>query len=208
MVLRLKKSRITNWWIACRDDKMNFFNILSSDHLIGDLVVMGYFDNTKELAHSTNSVSRITKNGIITSQGTFYPFEEAHPLYLKFLLKANTPNTVVASYWKVINFTNLTMVANLLTTDGLIKDVTFDFIPINESPVMFFGHSNDLNADVVISTFRRKGYCSTIRIPKDVKSDIYNTSIILKDDFIKLLKKVKRLYKQKSNKTYISVTLP
>lgn len=34
------------------------------------------------LTTSTNYVVRITKEDVITAQGSFYPFEEAHELYL------------------------------------------------------------------------------------------------------------------------------
>lgn len=208
MFLKLKKSRITDWWVADRNDKMNFFNILSEQYLNADLVVMGYLDKTTDLAHSTNSVLRITKKGVITAQGTFYPFEEAHPLYLNFLLKANKDNTIIASYWKILDYKNNTMIADILTKDGLKKEVTFDFIPNEKSPIMFFGHSNKLSADVVISTFRRKDYCIIIDIPDEVIADIYNTSIVIfQDDFIKIVDEVKKLFSKKFNNSYISVYL-
>lgn len=207
MVLELKKSRITDWWIAKRNDKMNFFNILSSKRLNGDFVVMGHLDNTLELAHSTNSVMRITEKGVITAQGTFYPFEEAHPLYLKFLLKANKDNTIVASSWKMLDAKSNTMIADIITAEGIKKEVTFDFIPDKNSTIVFSGHSNQLSSDVVLSTFRRKGYCAIIGIPKSVISDIYTSSIIFIDDFMKIVKEVKQLFSKKINEPYISVDL-
>lgn len=207
MVLKLKKSRITDWWITTRNDPMNFFNIFSSDHFSGDFVVVSYLDNTKELATSTNSVIRITKEGVITAQGSFYPFKEAHPLYLKFLLKANKNNTIIASYWdfEILDETSFTMIADILTPDGIKKEVSFDFIPDKNSTLMFSGHSNELSADVVLCTFRRKGYCSIIGIPDVVIYDVYNSSIIFEDDHIKLLKEINQLFNKKFNDDYISV---
>lgn len=206
MFLSLKKSRITDWWVAPKNDKMNFFNILSSKTLNGDFIVMGYLDKTTELAHSTNSVVRITSKGVITSKGTFYPFEEAHPLYLRFLLKANTENTIIASYWKILDFKSNTMIADILTKEGLIKDVTFDFIKDEESTVIFSGYSNKLSSNIVVSTFRRKDYCSILGLPNEVISDVYNTSIcIFEDNFTETVNNVKNLFYKKFKKSYISV---
>ena len=136
MVLKLKKSRITDWWVAEKNDRMNFINILSGQPLKGDLVVVGYLDNTKNLARSTNSVVRITEKGVITAQGTFYPFEEAHPLYLNFLLKANEENTIIASYWKILDEKSHTMIADIITivleqlNDIFTKKFNNDYISV------------------------------------------------------------------------------
>lgn len=208
MILSLKKSRISTWWVATRDDKMNFFNIFSSKHFVADLVVVGYLDNTTELATSTNSIVRVTDDGIITAQGTFYPFEEAHPLYLKFLLRANSPNTVIASYWKIIDQKFHTMIADIVTSAWTQEGITFDFIPDKKSIVMFSGYSHNLSSKVVLSTFRRKGYCSIIGIPNSVISDIAISAIISQDVFIKLVEKVKLLFAEKFEGSYIFVDLP
>ena len=207
MVLNLKKSRITDWWVTTRRDPMNFFNIFSKDHFTDDFVVVGYLDNTKTLATSTNSVIRITKEGVITSQGTFYPYEEAHPLYLKFLLKANQDNTVIASFWKVLDEKSNMMIADITTTEGTKEKVTFDFIPKSKSKIMFYGYSNQLSANVVLCTFRKGNYCTKIGIPDTVISDIHYSSIILVDEHIKILEKIEHLFKEKFNDNYISVDL-
>lgn len=206
MVITLKKSRITDWWVTTRNDPMNFFNIFSSNHFHGDFVVVGYLDNTKELAHSTNSIIRITDEGVITSKGSFYPFKEAHPLYLKFLLKANKDNTIIASYWnfEVLDQISFTMIANISTPEGIKKDVTFDFIPDKNSTLMFSGHSNKLSSDIVLCTFRRKGYCSILGIPDAVKYDVYNSSFILLDELNSILTKLQQLFNQKFGNSYIS----
>lgn len=189
MVITLKKSRITDWWVTTRNDPMNFFNIFSTNHFQGDFVVVGYLDNTKELAHSTNSIIRITDEGVITSKGSFYPFKEAHPLYLKFLLKANSDNT---------------MIADLITNEGTKKDVVFDFIPNKKSNLMFLGHSKHLCSYIVLCTFRRKGYCSILGIPDAVKSDVSNSSIILLDELTSILTKLNQLFIKKFGNSYIS----
>lgn len=206
MVLSLKKSRITDWWITTRNDPMNFFNIFSSDHFTGDFVVVGYLDHTTTLATSTNSIVRITEKGVITSKGTFYPFEEAHPLYLKFLLKANEDNTIIASYWEyeILDKNSFSMIADITTSEGTKEKVSFDFIPDNNSTLIFSGHSNQLSSNIVICTFRRRGYCSKIDIPKEVICDIYNSSIIFKDDFIEILGQLKHLFNEKFKNSYIS----
>lgn len=207
MVLNLKKSRITDWWVTTRRDPMNFFNIFSNDHFTGDFVVVGYLDNTKTLATSTNSVIRVTKEGVITAQGSFYPFKEAHPLYLNFLLKANQDNTVIATFWKILDEKSNTMIADITTTESTKERVTFDFVKSNKSNIMFYGYSKQLSANVVICTFRRDGYCTKISIPDVVESDVYNSSIILEDELINLLELIKNLFTKKFSDSYILFNL-
>ena len=64
-----------------------------------NLYVVGYFKETTELYISTNFVVKITHKGIFTAKGTFYPFEDAHDLYLSFLIEVNKPNTIFAYNW-------------------------------------------------------------------------------------------------------------
>lgn len=207
MSLKLKKSRISNWWIAHENDKMNFFNIFSQKHFNSDFVVMGYLDKNTNLARSTNLVMRVTKEGVITAQGTFYPFEEAHPLYLKFLLQANKPNTIIASHWEILDEKSHTMIANIETSDGIKNNITFDFIPDKKTKVMFSGYSHKLSANVVLSSFRRRGYCVILSIPETVLSDIATSSIILQDDLMKRVRKVEKLFEEKFGISDISVDL-
>lgn len=120
MESKLKKSLIKNWWVAPTKAKMEFVNILNKQSISNqdDLVVMGYLHNKKDvLASSTNKVVKVIKEGVITGQGTFYPFTEAHNLYLHFLLLVNNPNVVIANRWEMLN--NNQMIANLVYNIGV-----------------------------------------------------------------------------------------
>lgn len=101
MFSKFKKSQITDWWVAESNLKMAFVNILSGEQPLSEnLLVVGYLDREKEeLATSTNRVVKVTKDGVITAKGTFYPFEEAHDLYLHFLIEANKEDTLIAFNW-------------------------------------------------------------------------------------------------------------
>lgn len=104
MYSKLKKSQITDWWVAKSNLKMAFVNILSGEPLSENLLVVGYLDRDKEeLATSTNRVVKVTKDGVITEKGTFYPFEEAHELYLSFLIEVQQEDVLIATNWKYAN---------------------------------------------------------------------------------------------------------
>ena len=189
MYLRLKKSKITDWWIAKPKSKMAFINILSSENLSQDLLVVGYLDKGKqELATSTNLVKKITEKGVITEKGTFYPFKEAHPLYLQFLIEANKENTLIATDWEYTGKFNSRIIADIVRKDGIEKGVTFDFTPIEKGKVMLNGYSKDLSSNIVLTTFAKRNVCITLRIPDSVKSDIYRSSF---EDEKETMKKVK-----------------
>lgn len=178
MYLRLKKSKITDWWVAKPKSKMAFINILSSENLSQDLLVVGYLDKGKqELATSTNLVKKITEKGVITEKGTFYPFKEAHPLYLQFLIEANKENTLIATDWDYASkISKHKIIADIVRKDGIEKGVTFDFTPIEKGKVMLNGYSKDLSSNIVLTTFAKRNVCITLRIPDSVKSDIYRSS--------------------------------
>ena len=158
MHLKLKKSRLTHWWVAASNDKMNFCNIFSEEERSkGNLKVIGYLDNNpKDIASSTNHVVMITKDGVITAQGSFYPFEEAHELYLRFLIVANEKEVITARKWKVSDDEKGLMVADI-TRNGIVeKNVEFDFIPDKGMNVTFSGKSEKLDSKVVFATFSRR----------------------------------------------------
>ncbi len=207
MVLRLKQSQIVNWWIAERNDQMNFFNILSGKSLSTDMVVTGYLNYSSNLVHSTNSVVRITKRGVITAKGTFYPFKDAHPLYLKFLLEVNRVNTISASHWKILDEASHKIVANIMTKEGMKENAVFDFDSYSDLnvEVMFSGYSTSLSSNVVLSTFSRKeNYSLTTK--ETVASDIYASSFISNEEHTKLLERFQRLFLRKIGRSRISVT--
>jgi len=196
MYLKLKKPQITHWWVAQSSLKMAFVNILSGEPLSEDLLVVGYLDIEKEeLATSTNRVVKITKNGVITAKGTFYPFEEAHKLYLSFLIEINKENTLVATNWDYAqkSCTNK-IIADIIRDGSVEKGVTFDFTPSSRYNVMFSGYSMDLSANIVLTTFAKRNVCIKIAIPETVKSDIYHSSFGAKEETTEKVRLVKEIY--------------
>lgn len=208
MHLELKKSKITDWWVAEENDKMVFVNILSGEPLRSNLKVIGYLDKSQEVvATSTNYVVMITQEGVITSQGSFYPFLEAHELYLQFLIYANKENTLIGYHWDFAdNASKERIVADIIDKGTIRKDVTFDFIP-NEKDVMLSGYSNDLAENVILATFSRRNVgCLIIQgIADFVKADIYNSSVALLEESQERVKEVKKIFSNKVKGKSVSV---
>lgn len=187
MYLRLKKSKITHWWVAKPKSKMAFINILSRENLNEDLLVVGYLDiDKRELATSSNRVVKVNKKGVITEKGSFYPFEQAHQLYLQFLIEANKENTLIATDWDYASkISKHKIIADIVRKDGIEKGVTFDFTPIEKGNVMLNGYSKDLSSYIVLTTFTKRNVCITFKIPDSVKSDIYSSSFALEEETMK-----------------------
>lgn len=144
-------------------------NICDKEQLTDDLVVVGFMkDSYLELARSTNHVVKVTEKGVITAKGSFYPFEEAHALYINFLNNANTTNVVIAFNWKLNRHT---ITADIIRDGKVTTDVTFDFDPyhVNMNDI---GYSDKLKSDVVLSPFSRRGVCMKLGIPDDVEYDM------------------------------------
>lgn len=210
MYLELKKSKITDWWIAKSNHKMAFVNILSGESFDGNLYVVGYLDKDKQqVARSTNYVIRITQEGVITAQGSFYPFEEAHELYLQFLIYANRENTLIARDWDFADKSSKEKIIADIIDKGTIREgVTFDFIP-KERNVMLSGYSNDLSAEIVLTTFARRNVgCLIIAgIADFVKADIYNSSFAILEESQERVNAVKKIFSDNVNGKCISVKL-
>lgn len=208
MYQELKKSQITDWWIAPENSVMRFANILSGENLImGNFLVVGYLDKrNKQLATSTNRVVRITDKGVMTAQGTFYPFEEAHELYLQFLIKANEPNTLIAFEWEYVKKLNKRkLIADIAENENVRKGVEFDFISDGVTSAMLSGYSNILSANVVLATFNKRNVCIRLAIPDSVEYDIYYSSFAVREESMERLEKVKELFSKNVKKTYIYV---
>lgn len=208
MYLELKKSKLTDWWVAEENDKMNFVNILSGKALRCNLKVVGYLDKSQKLeATSTNYIVMVTQEGVITAQGSFYPFEEAHPLYLQFLIYANKENTLIGYHWDFVDEESKEKIVADIIDEGTIReDVIFDFVP-SESEVMLSGYSKELSRNVVLATFSRRNVgCLIIHgIADFVKADIYNSSFTLLEELQERVKEVKEIFKDKVKEKYISV---
>lgn len=196
MYLKLKKSQITDWWVAESNLKMAFVNILSEKPLSENLLVVGYLDKEKrELATSTNRVVKVTKQGVITEKGTLYPFEEAHELYLHFLIEVRKENTLIATNWEYAREScKNTIIADINRNGNIEKGVTFDFIPSKKYNVMFVGHSDDLSADIVLTTFAKRNVCIKIGIPDAVKSDIYRSSFATEEETMEKVRLIQSFF--------------
>lgn len=198
MESKLKKSLIKNWWVAPTKAKMEFVNILNKQSISNqdDLVVMGYLHNKKDvLASSTNKVVKVIKEGVITGQGTLYPFTEAHNLYLHFLLLVNNPNVVIANRWEILN--NNQMIANLVYNIGVEvvqKDVVFSFKPNMETSVLLSGYSESLKSKVVLSPFNVRHQCLLLGVRDDVLNNIWKGSFATKDETTQKVKSIQRTF--------------
>ena len=202
MHLELKKSRLTHWWVGEMGNIMAFYNILSGHELPKEqLKVVGYYDNGEEITPSTNYVVLITRDGVITAQGSFYPFEEAHELYLQFLIKANKKNTVIARRWQIVDEKKGLILADIIRNGKLEEEVEFDFTPDKKRNVMFFGTSKKLDAKVVLATFsRRDAGCLILAGVIDiVKADIKKSSFASGEMSQKRVKKVKKILNEVTN---------
>lgn len=173
----LKKSKITAWWVAKKDNIFSFINVCSKEELTDNLVVVGYMKDSidniyPDLATSSNYVVEVTKRGVITAKGSFYPFEEAHALYIIFLglLNEQEGNVVVASHWELLSKNR--MKADIVKNGEVCKDVTFDFDSEYEN-ITISGFSEELNANIIISPFsRRELFCAALHIPYTIKDTI------------------------------------
>lgn len=197
MEMKLKKSLIKNWWVAPAKEKMQFVNILNNvNNIEPDLVVMGYLHNEKDnLASSTNRVVKIIKEGVVTGQGTFYPFEEAHELYLKFLIEANEKNTVIANRWELIDEKH--MVANLIWQIGIetIQNAaTFDFKSTSNGKILLTGQSKELKSNIVLSPFNVRNQCLLLCVKDSVLKDIWEGSFATSEETKQKVKKIQQMF--------------
>ena len=207
---KLKESKIGSWWIAPRSHELRFINILSEEDLKGDLIVVGYMKgrrHTRELWTSSNRVLKITEDGVITAQGSFYPFEEAHPIYLRFLVQANKPSTKFAYQWGHVNKSdNKQIIANVVMANGkTCQNITFDIIPDKRSPVLVSGYSEKLGGNVVFASFDKRGFCIRIGISEDMKEEIYCTSLVMPKELSARAQQVREIFKSKMEEECIYV---
>ncbi len=192
------KSGITHWWVADSEAKLAFANILSEKKLNQNTLVIGYLDRDRdEFTTSNNYVVKVTKKGVITENGSFFPFEEAHELYLEFLIEANKDNTVIATNWAYANeMHDSRITADIIGNDGVKNNVTFDFTPNENQKVMLAGYSRELSSNVVITTFNKKN--ATLKnVTRTMASEIYNSSIAFKEETNEKVKEVQRIFKKR-----------
>lgn len=169
-------------------------------------IVVGYLDKgKKQLATSINPVVKIMKEGVITAQGTFYPFEEAHELYLQFLIEVSKENTLIAKNWEFVSFKiereygPKTIIADIIKNGNIEKGVTFDVTPNGVTDVMLSGYSKKLSANVVLTTFAKRNVCIILDIPQSVEDDIYNSSFAVKEETMEKVRLVRNIFIGKLN---------
>ena len=196
MLTGLKKSKIKDWWVAKSNNKMAFVNILEGGQLSDDLLIVGYLDKeNEELATSTNRVAKVSKKGVITAKGTFYPFEEAHDLYLHFLIKAQKGNAIIAKNWDYAVKGAKTHIIADIEQNGVVENgVVFDFTPMRNYNVMFAGFSYSLKSNVLLTTFDKRGVCILLKIPDSVRSDILKSSIATEEETAEKVTKVREIF--------------
>ena len=135
---------------------------------------------------------------MITEKGTFYPFEEAHDLYLHFLIEVNKENTLVATNWEYAKkLCKYTVTADVIRNGEIERGVTFDFIPSKKYNVMFAGYSTELSSNIILTTFARRNVCITLAIPKTVKSDIYRSSLAFEEETIEKVSLVQNIFAER-----------
>lgn len=192
MYFTLKESKMTAWWVAKKNDLMAFYNICANEELPNDLVVVGTMKDSYpalDLAESSNNVVSVSEHGVITAKGSFYPLEEAHALYINFLVGANTTNVVKAFNWELRKGR---MTADIIKDGQMKKGITFDFDPYHSNR-NDIGYSDELKSDVVVSLFSRRGVCIKLAIPFEVKCEMRNNAEFAdeseKTEYINLVRK-------------------
>jgi hypothetical protein len=195
-----KKSKLTAWWVARKGDIFTFVDICSMGKIPDDLVVVGYLKDSitrrcyyPELATSSNYVVKVTKKGVITSKGSFYPFRQAHALYMVFLKLVNEHNNniAIATHWRIVNGR---MNADIIKNGKTIKDVTFDFESTYKDNVVVSGFSEELDSDVIVCTFARRDVCATLHVPHQIKDDIKeNADFVYERERIEYIDAIRKL---------------
>lgn len=184
MNTKRKDLPIYSWWVTNTDSKMEFADITIGKVVPNQFYIVGYRRDkysilAPKVIRSSDSIIKVKKNGVIAKSGTFYPFDEAHLLYLKFLIDIREENIIVATNWK-FSKKDFSMTANISTRDLEIKvyDVTFDFIPDESIDILYKGYSEKLQSTIILSPFDKKDVETDVVTSKMIAADIYNTSFL------------------------------
>jgi len=110
-------------------------------------------------------------------------------LYVNFLVNANNDtNTIIAFNWE-LNKSKMT--ADIIRNGKIIKDATFDFDSYH-SNINDVGYSNDLESEVVVAPFSRRGVCMTLYIPLEAKSEmLYHAEFAFEREKTEYINRVK-----------------
>lgn len=198
MLLCRKKSFVLEWWIAKKDDKFKFINITDARNVTTDCIVIGR--NINPINHyitSVHHVEKVTKKGVYTASGRYYPFKNAHPLYLKFLCEIILKSSIIASRWERIDIEDNIYIADIEYPNGeIVKDVVFDF---KSDVTNFKGVSNVLGNTVVFNTFDRREFSGDGIIKDYFPCEISNFAFDLADEKPELVKGINKIFKRNKN---------
>ena len=195
-----KKSFIYNWWVGTKDEKTWFVDIFNKDALTNDCIIVGQVHTPfYEIETSRHPVVKVTKRGVMTSSGRFYPFSTAHPLYMMYLNEIHAKERAcIAFNWREDRKSERCIQADVVFPNGECRrNIIFDFIPNTKECKEFLGFSETLQSRVVLHTFDRrpfrpeyKGWVSPSEVRHTAEMFCENTPNLVKD-MAKLFKGIK-----------------
>ena len=199
MSLGRKKAFIYDWWVAEKDNQFKFVDITKKENITSSCVIVGRISTMiPGCSTSKHNVLRVTKKGVYTASGRFYPFRKAHPLYMLFLSEIHIPvEALIASKWECIDVNEQKYIADIEYPSGEIKkDVIFDFVSMETYSNAFVGISDTLDDVVVFNVFDAKDMTDGRTIQGSVSSDIYELAYELKSYRKEAIKDVRKLIKE------------
>lgn len=197
--MKRKKAFIYNWWIASDNERFKFVDITNKDNIKDEYFVYGFskFFSIPEFQGSKNPIKIVTRKGIYTASGRFYPFKTAHPLYLMFLNKIHTNNdTLIVSRWECIDETKHVYIADIEDLKGKKQEDVILECESEENDKMFLiGKYN--NSTVIFNPFDMRSlyYCKKGSYSIEMYYSAHNYQHLMRKsikDLRKNLKKQKR----------------
>ncbi len=166
-----KKAFIYNWWVGTKDERLWFVDIFSKEPLTNNCIIVGQINSPfYDMETSRNPVVKVTKRGVITASGRFYPFSTAHPLYMMYLNEIHSKERgIIAFNWRVDRTSDRCIQADVVLPNGECKEsIIFDFTPLSDEHKNFLGFSETLQSKIILHTFdvrpfrpEHKGWVST-----------------------------------------------
>ncbi|MBE5813249.1 MAG: hypothetical protein E7314_06325 [Clostridiales bacterium] len=185
MSLAIENMKFTNWWIAEENSLLAFVNVYSGRYKNKKLKIVGFVKNhlilAADIISSSSYIKTVTTREIILEDGTSYPIKEAHTMYLKFLVEANSSNSVIATNLKFDNHENKAT-ADIFNGETWIKDVVFDFVEKNTSDMIKIGYSQKMCTAVVLTPFSGEHISDVSQISRLVYANLYNATFVLEDN--------------------------
>lgn len=195
-----KRSFIRDWWVARKDDKFKFIDITDRRNLTEDSIIVGRtYSVFPEIDMSRNSVVKVTKRGVYTAKGRFYPFSRAHPLYLMFLYQIHIPPAaMIASKWEWLDYKNNMYLANIEYPSGEKQEgVVFDLKKSPDVRNTFVGVSEMLEGTVVFNTFDMKSLSANHSANDVFPAEAYHTALEFSAKRRKAIRNVKKVFRKR-----------